>query len=61
MAQATVPVCYDISRYLTDKNILTYFGNATPPPGTPPNGPPKKLIFERLNLGCQFILISVDI
>ena len=31
------------------------------PPRGPPNGPPKNQFFERLNLGCQSVLISGDI
>ena len=59
MAQARVPVFYDISRYLPDK----YFGEVRGchPPGDPPNGPPRKQFFERLSLGCQSVLISTDI
>ena len=60
MAQARVPVCFDIRRYLTDK----YFGvvwECHPPPGTPQIDPPKNQVFERLNLGCQSVLMSADI
>ena len=32
-----------------------------PLPETPPNRPPKNPFFLRLNLGCQFVLISGDI
>ena len=59
MAQARVPVFYDISRYLTDK----YFDIVWEchPPRDPPKWNPKNQFFERLDLGCQFILISGDI
>ena len=40
--------------------FLPKFFGATPP-GTPQNGAPKNQFFERLKLGCQFFLISVDI
>ena len=53
-AQLRVPVCYDISRYLTDKYFDIVWG--CPPPGTS-----KNQVFEWLNLGCQFALISADI
>ena len=59
MAQAKEPVFYDINRYSTDKCFDIVRG-ATPP-GTLPNGPSKNQVFEWLNLGCQFALISADI
>ena len=61
MAQARVPVFYDISRYLTDKYFDIIWGATPFPPGTPPNGPPKINFFELFNLGCRFVLISGDI
>ena len=48
MAQLRVPVCFDISRYLTDKDFDIVWG--CHPPGTP-----KNYFFERLNLGSQFV------
>ena len=43
MAQLRVPVCFDISRYLTNKYFDIVWG--CHPPGTSPNGPPKNIIF----------------
>ena len=64
MAQLRVPVCYDISRYLTDKYFdivwALWFGGATTL-GTPQMNPPKNQFFLRLNLGCQSVLITADI
>ena len=41
-------MCYDISKYLSDKYFDIVWG-ATPP-GTPQIDPPKNQFFERLNL-----------
>ena len=57
MAQAWMLVFYDISRYLTDKYFDIVWECYPPPPRDPPNRIPKNQFFERLNLGCQFILI----
>ena len=53
MAQLRVRVCFDISRYLTDKYFGVVWG--------PPNRPPKNQFFEQLNSGCQSVMISADI
>ena len=60
MAQLRVPVCFDVSRYLTDKYFDIVWG-CQPPQGTPPNEPPKNQFFEWLNLGCQCFMMSGDI
>ena len=44
MVQLRVPVCYDISRYLTDKYFDIVWG-CHHPPGDPPKWTPKKSIF----------------
>ena len=49
MAQHRVQVCYDISRYSTEKYFDIVWGYH--PPGTPPNGPPKSQFFEWLKQG----------
>ena len=54
-----MPVCFDISRYLTEKYFDIVWG-ATPPE-LPQMAPLKNQFFEQLNLGCQFVLISTDI
>ena len=58
-AQARVPVCFDISIYLTDKYFDIVWG--CHPPRGPPNGSPKNQFFEWLKLGCQFVLILAEI
>ena len=54
-AQLRVPLRFDISRRLTNKNFDIVWGCH------PPQGPPKNQFFERLNLGCQSALTSGDI
>ena len=54
-AQVSMPVCFDIRRYLTDKYFGVVWGCH------PPWGPPKNQFLERLNLGCQSVMISADI
>ena len=58
MAQLRVPVYFDIRRYLTDKYFDIVWG--CQPPSETPKWNPKNLFFERLNLGCQSVLISAD-
>ena len=60
MAQLRVPVFYDISRCLTDKYFDIVLG-VPPLPQRPPKWTPKNQFFERLNLGCQSVMISGDI
>ena len=48
MAQARVPVFYDIRRYLTDKYFDIVWGCHAPEDSQ--NGPLKNEFFERLNL-----------
>ena len=55
MAQFTVPVFYDISRYLIDTYLDIVLGCR------PPADPPKNQFFEQLNLECQCFMISADI
>ena len=55
LAQLRVPVCYDNSRYLTEKIFDIVWGCH------PLRGPPKNQFFEWLNLGCQSVMISGDI
>ena len=45
----------------TQKMFMFKWTPQMDPPKDPPNGPPKNQFFERLNLGCQFGLISADI
>ena len=47
MAQARVLLCFDISRYLTDKYFDIVWGG-------PPNGPFKNQFFERLKVEFYF-------
>ena len=58
-AQLRVPVCFDISRDLTDKCFGIVWG--CHPPRDPPNRPLKNQVFEWLNLLCQCFMISGDI
>ena len=51
-AQARVLVCFDITRYLTDKYFDIIWRCHLP--RDPPNGPPKNQFFEWLKLGWQF-------
>ena len=63
MAQARVPVLFDISGYLTDKYFDIVWGWHLP--GDPfkwtPQMEPQKSIFEWLKFEFYFFLISVDI
>ena len=45
-AQARVPVCFDVGRYLADKYFDIVWGYY----------PPKNQFLEQFNLGCQFFL-----
>ena len=58
MAQFKVQVCYDISRYLTDKYFDIVWGAI---PQGPLKWTPKNQFFERLNLRCQSVMILGDI
>ena len=59
MAQARVPVLYDIRRYLTDKYFDIVWERH--PPEISQMDSRKNQFFERLNLGCQSVVISADI
>ena len=59
MTQLRVPVCFDISRYLTDKYFDIAWGCHTP--GDSPKWIPQNQFLLRLNLGCQCFMISAEI
>ena len=50
---------FAIGQYLRGKDFEGALGILPPPLGNQ-NGPLKNQFFERLNLGCQCFLISVD-
>ena len=58
-AQTRVLVLFDIIRYVTEKYFDIVWGYRIPL--ETPKLTPKYQFFERLNLGCQFVLISADI
>ena len=59
MAQLSVPLFYDNSRYLTDKYSYIVWG--CHPPRGPPKWTLKNEFFEGLKLRCQCFMISADL